>query len=56
MMLIDLYKIPITWSLGFTVLTLAITMILSLKIPARKGASSTSFPFSPKERGVSKDS
>jgi len=31
-------------------------MILSLKIPARKGASSTSFPFSPKERGVSKDS
>ena len=55
MMLIDLYKIPITWSLGFTVLTLAITMVLSLKIPAKKGASSTSFPFSPKERGRSKD-
>jgi tellurite resistance protein TerC len=55
MMLIDLYKIPITWSLGFTVLTLAITMVLSLKIPARKGASSTSFPFSSKEKGSSKD-
>jgi tellurite resistance protein TerC len=55
MMLIDLYKIPITWSLGFTVLTLAITMILSLKIPATKGGSSTSFPFSSKERGSSKD-
>jgi tellurite resistance protein TerC len=55
MMLIDLYKIPITWSLGFTVLTLAITMVLSLKIPARKGASSTSFPFSAKEKGSSKD-
>jgi tellurite resistance protein TerC len=53
MMLIDLYKIPIAWSLGFTVLTLAITMVLSLKIPANKGASSTSFPFSSKEKGGS---
>jgi tellurite resistance protein TerC len=53
MMLIDLYKIPIAWSLGFTVVTLVITMVLSLKIPANKGASSTSFPFSSKEKGGS---
>src|SRR5512145_579113 len=33
MLLIDLYKIPVAWSLGFTVVTLAVTMILSLKIP-----------------------
>jgi len=54
MLLIDLYKIPIAWSLGFTVLTLAVTMILSLRIPAKAGESSTSFPFSPKHDGGSK--
>jgi tellurite resistance protein TerC len=56
MMLIDIYKIPIAWSLGFTVLTLAITMVLSLRIPAKAGASSTSFPFGGKDRDSSKDS
>lgn len=53
MLLIDIYKIPIAWSLGFTVATLAITMLLSLKIPARPGKSGTSFPFSPKPEGGS---
>jgi tellurite resistance protein TerC len=52
MLLIDIYKIPIAWSLGFTVLTLAITMALSLRIPAKAGQSKTAFPFgvkSPRE-------
>ena len=35
MLLIDLYKIPVSWSLGFTVVTLALTMILSVMIPPR---------------------
>jgi tellurite resistance protein TerC len=49
MLLIDIYKIPIVWSLGFTVLTLAITMALSLRIPAKAGQSKTAFPFGAKE-------
>src|SRR5690606_29392517 len=48
MLLIDVYKIPIAWSLGFTVFALAAAMVLSLKIPAKSGASGTSFPFKPK--------
>ncbi|MBX3615518.1 MAG: TerC family protein, partial [Burkholderiaceae bacterium] len=31
MLLIDVYKIPIAWSLGFTVTVLALTMVLSLR-------------------------
>lgn len=50
MLLIDLYKIPIVWSLGFTVVTLAVTMLLSLRIPARPGAAGTAFPFRPKRQ------
>ena len=48
MLLIDIYKIPIVWSLGFTFFTLAITMVLSLKIPAHPGRAGTAFQFSPK--------
>jgi len=35
MLLVDLYKIPVSWSLVFTVVVLAATMILSLRIPPR---------------------
>ena len=35
MLLLDVFKIPVSWSLGFTVVVLALTMILSLKIPPR---------------------
>lgn len=49
MLLIDIYKIPIVWSLGFTVATLAITMSLSLWIPAKPGKTGTAFPFKPKQ-------
>jgi tellurite resistance protein TerC len=45
MLLIDIYKIPVAWSLLFTVAVLALTMILSLKIPPKKGASPSAYPF-----------
>ena len=50
MLLLDIYKIPIIWSLGFTVTTLAVTMLLSLRIPAKPGQAGTAFPFSPKKQ------
>lgn len=49
MLLIDVYKIPIVWSLGFTITTLAVTMLLSLRIPATPGKAGTAFPFSAKQ-------
>lgn len=45
MLLVDLYKIPVTWSLGFTVAVLAAAMVLSLRIPPR-GKVQASYPFS----------
>jgi tellurite resistance protein TerC len=50
MLLIDIYKIPVSWSLAFTVITLAATMILSLKIPA-KGKGGGAYPFAAKKPG-----
>jgi len=50
MLLIDVYKIPIAWSLGFTVTVLALTMVLSLRIPARPGAAGSAYPFGAKKR------
>jgi tellurite resistance protein TerC len=47
MLLIDIYKIPLSWSLGFTVLALATTMVLSLMIPP-KGKVQTAYPFASK--------
>jgi tellurite resistance protein TerC len=49
MLLLDIYKIPVSWSLGFTVVVLVLTMILSLKIPPRKGAAQSSYPFAAKQ-------
>ena len=54
MLLLDIYKIPVAWSLGFTVATLAVTMILSLRIPA-KGAKGGAYPFAPKARPAEGD-
>jgi tellurite resistance protein TerC len=48
MLLIDIYKIPVAWSLLFTVAVLALTMILSLKIPPKQGAGPTAYPFESK--------
>ncbi len=49
MLLIDVYKIPVAYSLGFTAFTLAATMILSLKIPA-KGQGGGAYPFGAKKQ------
>jgi len=49
MLLMDVYKIPVSWSLGFTVVVLALTMILSLKIPPRTGEAQSAYPFKPKK-------
>jgi tellurite resistance protein TerC len=48
MLLIDVYKIPVTWSLGFTVVVLALTMILSLRLPP-KGKAQSAYPFAAKD-------
>ncbi|HEY0822395.1 MAG TPA: TerC family protein [Ramlibacter sp.] len=50
MLLIDIYKVPVAWSLGATVAVLAATMLLSLKFPAKAGASATAYPFAGKRR------
>ena len=49
MLLIDLYKIPVSWSLAFTVGVLALTMVLSLRTPAH-GAPGGAYPFRSKEK------
>jgi tellurite resistance protein TerC len=49
MLLIDVYKITVVHSLGFTAITLAVTMILSLKIPP-KGKPGGAYPFASKKR------
>ncbi|TFZ04643.1 TerC family protein [Ramlibacter rhizophilus] len=51
MLLIDIYKIPVAWSLGVTVVVLAATMLLSLRIPAKEGAAmGGAYPFPAKHR------
>jgi tellurite resistance protein TerC len=51
MLLIDVYKIPVAWSLAFTVATLAVTMLLSLRITP-KGAPGGAYPFRAKVASV----
>jgi tellurite resistance protein TerC len=48
MLLIDVYKIPVAWSLVFTVVTLAATMLISLKVPP-KGKGGSAYPFAAKK-------
>jgi len=48
MLLMDIYKIPVVWSLSATVLILAITMILSLMIPPKSAAPRGAYPFTRK--------
>jgi tellurite resistance protein TerC len=48
MLLIDVYKIPITWSLGVTVTVLAATMILSL-VTTPTGVPGSAYPFGRKK-------
>ncbi|GHC81611.1 membrane protein [Pseudorhodoferax aquiterrae] len=52
MLLIDLYKIPVGYSLGFTVLVLAVTMVLSLVLPPKEPAAAGggAYPFGAKDK------
>ena len=49
MLLMDVYKIPVVWSLAFTAATLVVTMLLSLKIPP-KSESGGAYPFGAKKK------
>ncbi len=44
MLLVDVYKIPVAWSLAFTVTVLAATIALSLRVTP-KGAPGGAYPF-----------
>jgi tellurite resistance protein TerC len=44
MLLADVYKIPVAWSLAFTVTVLALTMLLSLRF-APRGKPGGAYPF-----------
>ncbi|MDM4769808.1 TerC family protein [Solimonas sp. SE-A11] len=53
MLLIDIYKIPVAWSLIGTALILGTTMVLSLKIPPKAGEAQKprgAYPFGSKEK------
>jgi len=48
MLLIDVYKIPVVWSLGATLGIIAATIALSLIIPPKSGAKRGAYPFARK--------
>ncbi|BAU49411.1 membrane protein [Sulfurifustis variabilis] len=53
MLLVDIYKIPVLWSLVATAIVLAVSMVLSLYIPAPAHVTNA-YPFSrrtPREKG-----
>jgi len=52
MLLIDVYKIPVAWSLGVTVAVLAASMLLSLMI-APRGTGGSAYPFRVKRNDAS---
>jgi len=53
MLLIDVYKIPVLYSLGFTLVTLAVTMLLSLRIPSTGGPRGA-YPFAARKKEETK--
>lgn len=56
MLLIDVYKIPVSWSLGVTAAVLAATMVLSLLVPPRDKAPRGAYPFPAREKGDAESS
>jgi tellurite resistance protein TerC len=48
--LMDVYKIPVLWSLAATVVILITTIVLSLAIPPKAGAKRGAYPFTHKKR------
>lgn len=49
MLIIDLYKVPVVWSLSITAAILSLTMILSVVLPP-KGKAMSAYPFEAKGR------
>jgi len=54
MLLIDIWKIPVAWSLGVTMFTLAATMLLSLHIPPR-GKGGSAYPFAARRQDAPRE-
>jgi tellurite resistance protein TerC len=50
MLLMDVYKIPVLWSLAATVVILITTIVLSLAVPPKAGAKRGAYPFTHKKR------
>jgi tellurite resistance protein TerC len=48
MLLIDVVKVPVGWSLAMTATVLAASMLLSLRLPAKRARGA--YPFTPKRR------
>jgi tellurite resistance protein TerC len=55
MLLIDIYKIPVFWSLAVTGTILLATMGLSLLIPAKEGTPRGAYPFAAKKQSQDSD-
>ncbi len=55
MLLIDIYKVPVEWSLGATGIILVITMMLSLLIKPKSSAPKGAFPFNGKDPAKTPD-
>jgi len=55
MLLIDVYKIPVAWSLAATLVILAATMLLSLRIPPKDAAPRGAYPFKAQRAGAPED-
>ncbi len=54
MLLVDVYKVPVAWSLGMTVAVLAATMLLSLRVPPAGGVRGA-YPFPAKRKDRARD-
>jgi tellurite resistance protein TerC len=50
MLLVDVYKVPVVWSLVATATILVSTMVLSLMIPPKSGAQRGAYPFTRKRK------
>jgi tellurite resistance protein TerC len=55
MLLIDVYKVPVLWSLGTTIGILAATMTLSLLVPPRNTGHRGAYPFARKRADAAKE-
>jgi tellurite resistance protein TerC len=55
MLLVDVWKVPVAWSLGVTVAVLASAMLASLIVPARPSPPVSTYPFGGRDRRAPPD-